>query len=305
MDTQLKAEIEELVQKHPVVLFMKGTKSFPQCGFSATVVSILREAGVKELKDVNILARADLREGMKEYANWPTFPQLYVKGQFVGGCDIVKEMFASGELHDVLGVEKPEVKQPVITLTEAAKQAVLQASEGESGGLRIRISTTFEYELSIDEPEADDFRIEALGITLLVDRSSAARADGMRVDFLAENGGGFKIENPNEPARVRQIGPRELKALLDSRQPLELFDVRTPEERNIVKLPEAQAFDKVAQDKLASLSRDTPIYFHCHHGGRSQQAAEHYLRQGFKQVYNVAGGIDAYALEVDPELPRY
>jgi monothiol glutaredoxin len=305
MDTQLKAEIEELVQKHPVVLFMKGSRSFPQCGFSATVINILREVGVKELKDVNILARADLREGMKEYANWPTFPQLYVKGQFVGGCDIVKEMFDSGELHDVLGVPKPEVKAPVISLTDAARQAVLSASEGEQGALRIEISPQFEYALSIDEAKPDDFRVEAAGLTLLVDRQSAPRADGMRIDFLNAHGGGFKIENPNEPPRVRQIGPQELKALLDSKQPIELFDVRTPEERNIVKLPEAQPFDKAAQEKLASLSRETPIYFHCHHGGRSQQAAEHYLRQGFKQVFNVAGGIDAYALEIDPELPRY
>jgi monothiol glutaredoxin len=306
MDTQLKAEIESLVQNHSLVLFMKGTKSFPQCGFSATVVGILKELGAaKETKDVNILARADLREAMKEYSNWPTFPQLYVKGEFVGGCDIVKEMFAAGELHDLLGVAKPEVKAPVVTLTDAAKKALLEAAEGENPMLRVEISPQFEYALSIDEAKDGDFRVEAQGITLVFDRQSAQRADGLRIDFLAASGGGFKIENPNEPPRVRQIGPRELKALLDNGSPLELFDVRTPEERNIAKLPQAQAFDKAAQDKLAKLDRDTPLYFHCHHGGRSQQAAEHYLRQGFKHVFNVAGGIDAYALEIDPELPRY
>jgi monothiol glutaredoxin len=312
MDAQLKAEIEGLVQTHPVLLFMKGTKSFPQCGFSATVINILKEVGVRDLKDVNILARADLREGLKEYTNWPTFPQLYVKGQFVGGCDIVKELYASGELYDVLGVVKPELKLPSVSITPAAKQAVLSAAEGEARApnqgafaLRIEISPQYEYALSIDEPGAGDLQVQAEGLTLLFDRQSAQRADGLVIDFLAADGGGFKITNPNEPPRVKQVGPRELKQLLDAGAPIELFDVRTAEERNIVKLEQAQPFDKAAQDKLAALDRNTPIYFHCHHGGRSQQAAEHYLRQGFKQVFNLAGGIDAYALEIDPELARY
>jgi monothiol glutaredoxin len=305
MDAGLKAEIEELVGKHPVLLFMKGTKSFPQCGFSATVINILKESGVRDIKDVNILARADLRDGMKEYTNWPTFPQLYVKGQFVGGADIVKELFASGELYDVLGTQKPEVKLPNVVVTPAAKQAVLQASEGEVGALRIEISPQWEYGLSIDEPGDGDLKVESNGITLLFDRQSALRADGLRIDFLAADGGGFKIDNPNEPPKVKQIGPKDLKALIDAKQPFELFDVRSAEERNIVKLDQAQHFDKAAQEKLASLDKNTPLYFHCHHGGRSQQAAEHYLRQGFKNVFNVAGGIEGYAVEVDPELPRY
>lgn len=305
MDTELRAEIEELLQKHPVVLFMKGTRSFPQCGFSATVVNILKEVGVRELKDINILARSDLRDGMKEYASWPTFPQLYVKGQFVGGCDIVKEMYATGELYEALGAAKPEVKLPTVSVTEAAKRAVLEAAEGQVPALRIEISPQFEYSLSIDEASEGDLAVQANGLTLLFDRQSASRADGLRIDFLSNEGGGFKIENPNEPARVKQITVQDLKALIDAQKPFELFDVRTPEERSIVQLEVAQHFDKAAQEKLAKLDRDTPIYFHCHHGGRSQQAAEHYLRQGFKYVFNVAGGIDAYARDIDPELARY
>lgn len=305
MDTELKTEIEELLQKHPVVLFMKGTRSFPQCGFSATVVNILKESGVRELKDVNILARVDLRDGMKEYASWPTFPQLYVKGQFVGGCDIVKEMFATGELYDVLGTQKPELKLPTVTVTDAAKQAVLEASEGQPATLRIEISPQFEYALSIDEAGEGDLQVKANGLTLLFDRQSALKAEGLRIDFLGDEGGGFKIENPNEPARVKQIGVSDLKALIDAGKPFELFDVRSAEERNIVKLDVAQAFDQAAQEKLTKLSKDAPLYFMCHMGSRSQQAAEHYLRQGFKHVFNVAGGIEAYAREIDPELARY
>ncbi len=94
--------IKEQVTSHPVVLYMKGTPQFPQCGFSATVAEILKRSGVNEYFSVNVLEDADIRQGIKEYANWPTIPQLYVNGEFVGGCDIVREMYASGELSKVL-----------------------------------------------------------------------------------------------------------------------------------------------------------------------------------------------------------
>jgi monothiol glutaredoxin len=89
--------IKQDVTENPVVLYMKGTPMFPQCGFSAAVVQALSELGVK-FKGVDVLADPSLREGIKTYANWPTLPQLYVKGELVGGCDIVREMQASGEL---------------------------------------------------------------------------------------------------------------------------------------------------------------------------------------------------------------
>ena len=89
--------IKATVTSHDVVLFMKGTKSMPQCGFSSKVVGVLTYMGV-EFADVNVLADADIRQGIKDYSDWPTIPQLYVKGEFVGGCDIVTEMTLSGEL---------------------------------------------------------------------------------------------------------------------------------------------------------------------------------------------------------------
>jgi monothiol glutaredoxin len=102
MDDALRTRIEGILGSSPVVLFMKGTKSFPQCGFSATVVEILRRSGVTEYKDVNILEDAELRQGLKEYSSWPTYPQLYVKGKLIGGCDIVRDMFEAGELEPAL-----------------------------------------------------------------------------------------------------------------------------------------------------------------------------------------------------------
>jgi len=95
--SDIAKRIDEEVKGSDVVLFMKGTKDFPQCGFSGQLVQILNYLGVA-YKDVNVLADEELRQGIKDYSNWPTIPQLYVKGEFVGGCDIVREMFQSGEI---------------------------------------------------------------------------------------------------------------------------------------------------------------------------------------------------------------
>src|SRR5882724_4036065 len=97
--------IKQDVSANPVVLFMKGTPMFPQCGFSAAVVQVLTHLGVK-FKGVNVLADAELRDGIKHFSNWPTIPQLYVKGEFVGGCDIVREMADTGELEQLFQEKK-------------------------------------------------------------------------------------------------------------------------------------------------------------------------------------------------------
>ena len=100
MDTQDK--IKQQVTGNPVVLYMKGTPQFPQCGFSALAVQALNACGVKNFFSVNVLENPDIRQGIKDYANWPTIPQLYVKGEFVGGADIMREMFEAGELKTLL-----------------------------------------------------------------------------------------------------------------------------------------------------------------------------------------------------------
>ena len=98
----VKDRIHQQVTSSPVVLYMKGTPQFPQCGFSATVAEILRRSGVENYVAVNVLEDPEIRQGIKEYANWATIPQLYVNGEFVGGCDILREMYASGELKQLL-----------------------------------------------------------------------------------------------------------------------------------------------------------------------------------------------------------
>ncbi len=111
MNTSINNTVVERIKRdiadHPVVLYMKGTPVFPQCGFSAAVVQILTHMGVK-FKGIDVLSDPEIHQGIKEFSSWPTIPQLYVKGEFVGGCDIIREMFEAGELGDFLknkGVE--------------------------------------------------------------------------------------------------------------------------------------------------------------------------------------------------------
>ncbi|RKT58825.1 monothiol glutaredoxin [Azonexus fungiphilus] len=106
--SDVQQRIHETVTNNPVVLYMKGDARFPQCGFSAAVVQVLKLCGVTDFVTVNVLADEEIRQGVKEYANWPTIPQLYIKGEFIGGCDIVKEMYQSGELQPLLAdIAKP------------------------------------------------------------------------------------------------------------------------------------------------------------------------------------------------------
>ena len=94
--------IRQQVTSHPVVLYMKGSPQFPQCGFSATATQLLKMSGAQDIFTVDVLQNPDIREGIKQYANWPTIPQLYVNGEFVGGCDIMREMYQSGELQKLV-----------------------------------------------------------------------------------------------------------------------------------------------------------------------------------------------------------
>jgi monothiol glutaredoxin len=310
---ELRQRIEHVIANDRVVLFMKGTKHFPQCGFSATVSQILSKL-VPEYATVNVLTDPDIRDGIKAYSEWPTIPQLYVGGKFVGGCDIVREMFQSGELQALLGLapidaetakgESANAAPPKISVSPAAKRAILEAQAGEPGMLRLEVSPEFEHALSIDEPTPGDFQVDAGGITVLIDRPSGARADGVSIDYDTA-GSGFKIDNPNESPKVRQLSPEALKSMIDAGERFEFLDVRTPGERDLASIPGTRLLDDAALKHIEALDKDAPLVFHCHHGGRSQAAAERFLRQGFRRVYNLAGGIDAWSATVDPTVTRY
>ncbi len=101
MNEEVRERIEELITSHPVMVFMKGDRNFPQCGFSGTVVQILDRVGA-DYTTLDILADSEIRQGIKEFSNWPTIPQVYINGQFVGGCDIMRELYNRGELEEIV-----------------------------------------------------------------------------------------------------------------------------------------------------------------------------------------------------------
>jgi monothiol glutaredoxin len=304
MNESLKKQISELVAQNRIVLFMKGNRRMPQCGFSAQVVKILDEL-VPTYETVDVLASPEMRDGIKDFSQWPTIPQLYVGGQFVGGCDIVRDMHASGELQKLIGAEVPEPETPTITISASASKAFEAAAADAAGDvLHLQVDARFQYDLFFGPREPGDIEVPTNGLPILLDRSGAPRANGVSIDFIDGPGGGFKITNPNEPPKVKQLTASEVKGMLD-RNELTLFDVRPDRERAIASIAAARSLDAAGQTYLMGLDRDTPIAFHCHHGGRSQAAAEQVLSEGFKKVYNLEGGIDAWSMTIDPSVPRY
>lgn len=302
--SDVQQQIQQTVEQHDVVLFMKGDRRMPQCGFSAKVVSIL-DSLVSDYETVNVLQSPELRQGIKDFSSWPTIPQLYIKGEFVGGCDIVTEMFSNGELETKLGVTPQEVAPPKLTVTDSALEPLKGALQDADEAIRLEVDARFNPSLTIGPREQSDIVVEVKGISFVFDRMSAKRADGVTIDYVkTPQGPAFKIDNPNEPPKVRQVSVQELKQAID-KGPVELFDVRTVQETEIARIEGARLLDADAQAHISGLSKDTPLYFHCHHGGRSQAAAQHFLSQGFEKVYNVAGGIEAWSLEVDSNVPRY
>ena len=307
LDPETRKKIQDLVASDSVVLFMKGNRSFPQCGFSASVVNILNTL-IPKYTTVNILADANIRTGMKEFSDWPTFPQLFIRGEFVGGADIVRQMHESGDLEQKLGDLVAPAKAPTVVVTPRAARELGEAlKEGSPGDvIHLTITPSWEHQLDLGAREASHVTVESGGVTVQLDRASAGRAEGVMIDFIeASDGAGFKIDNPNRPATVKEIGPRELKALLDGGRVTHFYDVRPDKERNIAQIAGVRQLDDATMAAIEALPKDTPLAFHCHHGGRSRGAAEHFLKLGFKNVYNMAGGIEAWSRDVDPSVPRY
>jgi len=304
--SDIHAVITNLVQSNNVVLFMKGNKQNPKCGFSAQAVGALQSVGV-DFETVDVLSDPNIRQGIKEFSDWPTIPQLYINQEFIGGSDIVTQMLANGELHKVLGVEYIPPKAPELHITEAFVSAVRAAMENAPGGgnPRLEVSPRFEYGFGMSGEVPGDFKVEAGGLTILVDPSSAKRADGMTLDYREGPEGGIVIDNPNEPVNVRRLHVHGYKAMRESEHTHHLFDVRTIEEVKLANIEGSTLLDEAAMATIEALPKDATIVLYCHHGIRSMQAASQLLERGYSNVYNLEGGIDAWSMHVDSSVPRY
>ena len=305
LDPALRTRIESLLAANPVVLFMKGNPRAPQCGFSAKAIAALDATGA-QYAHVDVLADPDIREGIKAYGDWPTIPQLYIGGELVGGSDIIVQMAGSGELNTALGLPPPDRSPPQITITPAAaamlKQAITDAGDGYA--LQIDIDAAWNARLQLAQRDDSAIASESAGIRAQFDLASAQRARGLSIDWADdERGKGLVIDNPNAPPKVRNLTPAEASARAQAGT-LTIVDVRPAEERAVASIPLDHATFDDGVEEIEALPKDTPLAFLCRSGGRSAQAAEHFRALGFGEVYNVVGGINAWA-EIDPAVPRY
>ena len=318
MTDATRERIQGLVQQHGVLLFMKGDRGQPQCGFSAQVVQILDRV-VSDYHTVDVLSDPEIREGVKEFSDWPTIPQLYIGAEFQGGCDIVREMYGNGELHQALGVPAPvrgDLSAPQIGISAEAADLLRQArQEYGNEDIHLGIDARFQHSLAFGPPSPESLRFEVDGLPFCLDLESAQRADGLQISLQqGPRGPGLLLDNPNAPAqepeasdRVQDGIPQMSVAEYAQRSPSEalvLVDVRTVEERETAKI-EGARFLAEERESIEQLDPSTPIVFHCHHGGRSQRAALEFRAKGFENVHNLAGGIDAWSREIDSDVPRY
>ena len=306
LDPAVRTRIQSLLDANRVVLFMKGEPGAPQCGFSSKATRALADVGVNYLH-VDVLADAEIREGIKAYGQWPTIPQLYIDGELVGGSDIIEQMMNSGELYTALGVAAPDRTPPVITITPAAAQMLREAvgNAGPGYALQVEVDAGFNAKLQLGPVDANGIAVEAEGLRVQFDLASARRAQGMTIDWVDdERGRGLFVDNPNAPAKVQPLSASDAAQRVAAGA-VRLVDVRPAEERAIasVNVPHASFDDGL--EAIEALPKDTPLAFLCHHGRRSAQAAEHFRRLGFTQLFNVEGGIEAWSQQADASVPRY
>ena len=307
LSAELRERIERTLHSNRVVLFMKGDPQSPRCGFSAKAVGIL-DALAPGYASVDVLADEQIREGIKEYGQWPTIPQLYVGGELVGGSDIIEQMLNSGELHEVLGVQAPDRTPPQLQVSPAAAEAIRRAMDSaEPGiGLHLAVDSRFAAQFQLKPVTGQEIVAEVAGIRVHLDLASAPRANGISIDWIEDvRGAGLSISNPNAPPPVKSMTAQQLHDRIIAGA-VDVIDVRPAQARELAPFPQPhEVLDEDTHDRLAALPKDLPLAFLCHTGNSSRQAAEHFRSLGFHDVYNVEGGIDAWSTQVDASVPRY
>ncbi|MFP4207024.1 MAG: Grx4 family monothiol glutaredoxin [Wenzhouxiangella sp.] len=295
LDPALKDRIEKQIASHDVVLYMKGTPKMPQCGFSAKTAGMLDSLLGGNFAAFNVLEDEAIREGIKVYGNWPTIPQLYVKGELLGGCDIITEMFNAGELHEMLGLEKPDRTPPEIAISDQAAAKIREFLAGYPGQfLHFSVASDWDANFNIGPREGHEIATEAAGITILMDLASAQRARGAKIDWVETvQGEGLKLDLPGAPPPVRQMSPADLQRKINSGERVMVVDTRSETDRKAYPLEFARALDAGLMAELKDADPKLPLVFVCNVGVSSQAVAEHYRKQGFAEVYNLEGGVQA------------
>ena len=295
LDPAVREKIESQIASHRVVLYMKGTPKMPQCGFSAKTAGILDQLLAGDYASYNVLEDNDIREGIKVYGDWPTIPQLYVDGELVGGNDIVGEMFNTGELHEMFGLEKPDRTPPEITITDKAAEKIREFLDAYPGNhLHFAIDGGWDAQFQVGPKQGNEIETESNGISVLMDLASAQRARGATIDWVETvQGEGLKLDLPGAPAPVQQMTPAELQERMNAGENIRVIDVRSESDRKDQPLDFAEPLDAGLMAELKDGDPNQPLVFVCNVGQTSMQYAEHYRKQGYTQVYNLEGGAQA------------
>ncbi len=290
-----RAAIEQQIQSADVVLFMKGSPKMPQCGFSARTAGMLDTLLDGQYAAYNVLEDEALREGIKVFSDWPTIPQLYIKGEFVGGCDIVTEMYNAGELHEMLGLEVPDRTPPEITITPKAAEQI-QAFLAQYPGQYLHFSVTSDWDARFEVGPRGGHEIasEVEGMTVLMDLATAQKAKGATIDWVETmQGAGLKLDLPGAPPAVASMTASELKDRLAKGEDLWVIDTRPEPDRVAKPVAFSEPLDADTMAKLKEANPDQAIVFMCHVGITSQKIAEHYRKQGLRKLFNLEGGVEA------------
>lgn len=199
------------------------------------------------------------------------------------------------------------MRPPNVTITETAARAVLDAAAeaGESDVLHLSVDARFFNDLFFGPRDPDDVVVTVGGVTLAMDRVTAKRADGVKIDFVeGADGVGFKLDNPNQSAPGRGVRPADVRTMLEKREKLELVDVRTEGERARASIAGSRLLDERYEAELAALPKGTKLVFLSHHSHRSRRAMQRFVERGFTNAWYVVGGIDAWST-MDRSVPRY
>ena len=261
LDTPTRERIETLLKDHRVVLFMKGNRQQPMCGFSAAATNTLNEL-LPDYHTVNVLDDPEIREGIKEFGSWPTIPQLYVEGELVGGADIIRQMYGSGELHQLFGMPQPDRTPPGITITDKAAEAIRQGTANAEGlALHLEIGPDHSAGFQLAPAGDGDIVAHANGLEVHFDPASAQRAKGIVIDWVSTvQGEGLSLKFPGAQ-EIKSLSVQELQQRLADNSII-LIDVRPAAVRaQLAPLPQARILEDEGYDALAALPKDTQLAF--------------------------------------------
>jgi monothiol glutaredoxin len=215
---------------------------------------------------------------------------------------------SSGELHGALGLSAPDRTPPTLHVTPAALTAIRNAmADAPAGvGLHLAVDSKFEAQFQLKPIGGREIVAETDGLRVYLDPVSAPRANGITIDWIEDvRGAGLSIRNPNAPAPVKSISVQDLHDRIITGT-IDVIDVRPASARAIAPFPQPHdVLDDANRARIEALPKDVPIAFICHHGSSSRRAADHFRSLGFHDIYNVEGGIDAWAKEIDSSVPLY